>query len=64
MILMVNGIACSPELEKLEKSEDWLMQQVTKNGISDFEKVYLIEFYNNELNIVLNDGSSKNHIQL
>lgn len=64
VILMVNGIACSPELEKLEKSEDWLMQQVTKNGISDFEKVYLIEFYNNELNIVLNDGSSKNHIQL
>lgn len=62
IILMVNGIASEAELKMIDKDVEWLKQQVATTGIVEFDQLYLVEYYNEQLNIVLADGSSKNNI--
>lgn len=59
LILIKDGSIRENELEEIGKSEDWLKEQIKKQGITNIEDIFLAEYWNNEVNFVLQDGKLK-----
>ncbi len=57
VIVMVNGNVMTSELEKIEKDEAWLDEQLQQHNIANKEHVFLAEFWEGETTFVLKGGS-------
>lgn len=60
VILFVEGTFSTSELEGLKKDEEWLKSGLKKHGINEYDDIYLIEFYNKELNVIYSNGKVQN----
>lgn len=59
LILIKDGSIREHELEEIGKSEEWLKEQIQKQGITNIEDIFLAEYWNGEVNFVLQDGKLK-----
>ncbi|SPU49640.1 membrane protein [Bordetella trematum] len=58
-ILLMNGMIFTDLLESLQRSDDWLMAQLRQAGVDDVAQVFLVQWWNDKLTIVLCDGSTR-----
>lgn len=57
IILVMNGTVDSTELKNIGKDENWLRASLNDLHIDSYDQIYLIEYYNKKLNIILEDGT-------
>lgn len=61
VIVMKDGVPRKYELEQIGHDEAWLAERLKQQGIDDPESVFLAEFYNGSLNVVMKDGRMTGH---
>lgn len=59
-IILMNGMIFSDMLKNLDKSDAWLLEQLQRAGLNDVEQIFMVEWWNDTLTIVLCDGSTQN----
>lgn len=59
IIIMKDGVIRTSELEQIERDENWLNEEMTKQHIDNPEDVFLAEFWDGKVNFILQDGKIK-----
>lgn len=53
----MNGVIFSELLKNLHRSDDWLRQHLQQAGLSELQEIFLVEWWNDRLTIVMCDGT-------
>lgn len=61
VIIMKDGVARKNELEQIGYDEAWLESGLKKLGVDNPEEVFLAEFYDGNINVVMKDGRMTGH---
>ncbi|CAJ49214.1 DUF421 domain-containing protein [Bordetella avium] len=56
-IILMNGVIFSELLKNLHRSDDWLRQHLQQAGLSELQEIFLVEWWNDRLTIVMCDGT-------
>ncbi len=59
LILIKDGSIRENELNEIGKTEEWLKEQIKKQHIENIDNIFLAEYWNDEVNFVLQDGKLK-----
>nr|WP_269845028.1 YetF domain-containing protein [Wohlfahrtiimonas populi] len=58
VIILVNGEILVSELEKINKSKEWLETELKKQNVNDSQEVFLAEYWNNKVKFVLKSNKA------